>query len=83
MKKRVMDWGTLIELTDKEPEDICKLGQGVKCCAFLVVSASGFECIRMDHPTNNIIFKRLKAGTMVARGEGRWPGCPWEREIQT
>ena len=80
MKKTVGDFSTVITLEGDEPETICRLGQGEACCAFLVASADGFECIRMAYPTNSIIFSRLAAGTMNAKGQGRWAGCPWENK---
>ena len=77
MKKIVGDWNTTIILEGDEPEKICKLGQGEDCCAFLVGSGRGFECIRMDYPNNTSIFDRLDKGTMNAKGRGEWKGCPW------
>lgn len=78
MKKIVGDFNTSIMMEGDEPKNICRLGQGEKCCAFLVVGPKGFECIRMDYPNNSVIFSRLKQGTMNAKGEGRWESCPWE-----
>jgi hypothetical protein len=78
LKKRVSDWSTTVEIKDEEAEAICKLKQGESCCAFLVMASTGFECIRMDYPTNKIIFDRLKEGTMNAKGKGGWSGCAWE-----
>lgn len=70
-----------VSLIDREPENICKLGQGPSCCAFLTMSANGFECIRMASPINRNIFDRLEKGTMNAKGTGGWEGCAWEGEI--
>ncbi len=81
MKKEVGDISTNVCLEADESKDICRLGQGEGCCAFLVVGEKGFECIRMDYPGNTMIFDRLKAGTMNAKGEGGWEGCAWEGEI--
>jgi len=80
MKKIIGEWSTEIRLLPEEAESICRLGQGEKCCAFLVAGGSGFECIRMSYPTNSIIFKRLDDGTMNAKGLGEWKGCPWKDE---
>lgn len=80
MKKIVGDWSTEIILSKEEAKSICKLGQKEKCCAFLVISSKGFECIRMSHPANSTIFERLEKGTMNAKGEGCWKGCPWEEK---
>ena len=83
MEKIVGDWSTEIRLSAEEAKNICRLGQMEKCCAFLVVGGNGFECIRMSYPANSTIFKRLKEGTMNAKGEGCWSGCPWEQEIES
>ena len=80
MEKIVGDYSTEVKLSDEEVKTICRFGQGEKCCAFLVMSSTGFECIRMSYPTNGSIFSRLEMGTMNAKGEGRWEGCAWEDE---
>ena len=81
MEKVIGDWSTLVKMSADEAEGICKLGQGEKCCAFLVMAPTGFECIRMSYPTNISIFDRLEKGTMVAKGERGWEGCAWKGEI--
>lgn len=82
MRKVVHPFSTEVLLSDQEAKDICKLGQGEKCCAFLVMSSKhGFECIRMSYPTNATIFERLRKGTMNAKGEGGWHKCPWEAKL--
>jgi len=80
MKKVVSDWSTDVILHGREPEDICKLGQGSECCAFLTVGSDGFVCVRMNTSFSANIFDRLKAGTMNAKGEGGWAGCAWEEK---
>jgi len=82
MKKIIGDWSTEVLLEGEEPKEICKLGQGSKCCAFLVVGGKGFECIRMSYPNNSTIFSRLEKGTMNAKGEGGWKGCAWEKDLE-
>ncbi len=81
MKKIVGDWTTEVKLSADEAKSICRLGQMEKCCAFLVMSSIGFECIRMSYPNNSTIFDRLKKGTMNAKGEGGWEGCAWHGEV--
>lgn len=78
MNRVIHDWATEVQLSKDEAEDICKLGQGEECCAFLTMSHLGFECIRMSYNMNSDIFSGLKDGTMNAKGEGCWKGCPWE-----
>ncbi len=82
MEKIVGKWSTDIRLSPDEATKICKLGEGEECCAFLAVSAEGFECIRMSYPTNTTVFRRLEEGTMNAKGRGGWAGCGWEEDIQ-
>lgn len=81
MEKVVGDYSTEVKLSIDEAKDICRLGQMEKCCAFLVMSPTGFECIRMSYPANGTIFDRLKEGTMNAKGKGGWEGCAWEGEV--
>ncbi len=77
MKAEIGDWNTTWHLENDEAATICKLGQGAECCAFLVRDSKGFQCVRMDYPTNADIIAKLKEGTMNAKGEGMGPGCPW------
>jgi len=80
MNKVVGEYSTVIEFENEEPKEICKLGLGQECCAFLVCGFTGFECWRMNYPDNTTIFSRLEAGTMNAKGIGEWAGCPWKDE---
>ena len=82
MKERISDWATEFEMSGDEAKQICRVGQGAKCCAFLVMAPTGFECIRMSYPNNGTIFDRLKNGTMNAKGEGGWEGCAWFGRIK-
>ena len=81
MKKIIGDFPTNVEMTTTEAKEICKLGQGDKCCAFLVAGADGFCCIKMDYLVNGTILSRLEDGTMNAKGRGGWKGCAWEGSI--
>jgi len=81
MEKIEHDFATEVSMEPDEAKDICNLGKGSECCAFLVVSGSGFECIRMSYPQNSNIHLRLANGTMNAKGEGGWKGCAWEGEV--
>lgn len=81
MEKIIGDFSTEVSLSGDEAKSICKLGQGEKCCAFLTIDSSGFNCIRMAYPLNSTIFDSLKKGTTNAKGEGGWKGCAWEGEI--
>ncbi len=54
-------------ISDKKLKEMCKLGQGDKCCPYLVCvcGGQGFECAY----GNSIIAKRIKDGTMNAKGK--------------
>ena len=77
MEKIIGDFGTLIKMDVEEATKVCRLGQGEKCCAFLVMGTT-FECCRMVSAFSMQIFNRLGQGSMKAKGEGGWEGCPWE-----
>jgi len=78
VEKIIGDWHTKVILSEDEAKNICKMGSGAGCCAFLVCGADGVECIRMSYPANVSIFSRLKTGTIEAKGEGGWSGCAWQ-----
>jgi len=80
MNKIIGDFSTVVKLSKEEAKEICKLGKGEGCCAFLVMIPSGFKCCRMDYPGNSLIITRLKDGTMNAKGLGGWKNCAWEGE---
>lgn len=79
MEKLVGDFYTEVVLTTDEAKGICKLGQGEECCAYLVLAPTSFECALMSS-MGLTISDRLEEGTMVAKGEGKWEGCPWADE---
>jgi len=68
-------------ILSKEQLTKCKIGQGKNTCAFIIASPDGIECARLDMTINQILFKRIDAGTMTAKGEGGWPGCIWDDEL--
>jgi len=78
MKRIIGAFSTVVQLDNEEVRSICKLGQGQKCCAFLVMG-SGFECVRMDPSISRTIFNRLENNSINARGEGGWEGCAWPK----
>lgn len=81
MDKIIYDFHSEVKMTAKEAKDVCKLGEGEECCAFLACGSGGFECMRLSYPANSSIFERIEKGTMKAKGEGGWKGCAWEGEI--
>ena len=81
MEKIVSEFSTEIRMTSQEAREICRLGQGEGCCAYLVAAPTGLECSRMSYPISAHIMDRLKSGSMVAKGTGGWTGCPWEGKL--
>jgi hypothetical protein len=49
-------------------ETVCKVGQGPKCCSYLVLGAGGFGCAK-DTSIRKVIEARRNAGTIVAMGD--------------
>ena len=80
MKQNMKD--DTVSMSAGEAEKICRLGTGAPCCAYLAVGAEGFICIHMDTSLNKQIEKRLRAGTMSAKGTGGWKGCYWEGDVE-
>lgn len=76
MEKIVEGTDTWVKMSKEEAQNICHMGGGSKCCAFLGCREDGFRCIRMTS-LNKYILNRLIEGTMNAKGRGGWKGCPW------
>lgn len=61
---------------------LCGMGEGPRCCAFLVNGKDGFVCGREMKGVAAQIRERLRAGTMNAQydpGETPYPRCQSER----
>jgi hypothetical protein len=71
MTKLTTDDTTVLFLTGDEVKTICHVGQGHICCPYVVVGGNGFECWRMNYPSNGFIVDRIYHGTMNAKG----PAC--------
>ena len=78
MERVIHDFATGVLMSSDEAKDICRLGKGEECCAYLICGTNGFECIKMSYPLNSSIYKRLEEGTMNAKGIGEWDDCPWK-----
>lgn len=57
-----------MKITDDHVKNVCGLGQGEKCCAFLA-SRARWECAKDIPGVRDTILLRLAAGTMVAKGD--------------
>ena len=58
---------------------VCRLGQGEKCCAFLMFNTE-FICGKSIHSIKSNIEARLKAGAIVAKGQGDWEECTFTED---
>lgn len=47
---------------------VCKIGQGEKCCRYLLLGAEGFYCGKHSS-TAGVLNARVAAGTIIARGD--------------
>lgn len=52
---------------NKHIKEVCKVGQGHKCCRYLVVGSDGFECTRMTVQGKAIMDARVLS--MTARAD--------------
>ena len=69
-----------MELNDDTLFNVCKLGAGKECCAFITSGVIGFECGKFDPAIFVTIRERLDEGTTNAEGEGGGKGCLWEEK---
>ena len=49
-------------------KEVCGMGKGEECCAYLICGASGFECAKGTELAYQIEL-RLAMGTMNAKGD--------------
>ena len=68
MKVQVNDWSTDGFPTNKEMEDVCKIGQGDETCIWLVCGANGFECSCNHKP--HALLERWRKGMTIAKRDG-------------
>lgn len=54
-----MEWAT----------QVCKLGQGAKCCRYLAVGKGGFTCLKGEPNTAEYLDARVAAGTIHSRSD--------------
>lgn len=50
-------------------QDVCRIGEGRDCCAYLAMSVDGFQCAKSSKVVVAAIEKRLAEGSMEARGD--------------
>lgn len=47
--------------------DLCKVGQGEKCCRYIVMGSKGFECMKIDPDMKKVLDARVNS--MGAKGD--------------
>ena len=55
-------------ITPNHVDEVCKLGHGEACCAFLVIGGEGFVCSKGTE-VEATIRQRLEMGLMGAKGD--------------
>ena len=58
----------MVNNMNEHVKNICKLRQGNTCCRYLVISGSGFECMR-GTDMKAYLDSRVAMETIVARGD--------------
>jgi hypothetical protein len=53
----------------RQVANVCKIGQGEKCCRYLIVGGQGFECAKVQEPMKALIDKRVAEGSFRAKGD--------------
>jgi hypothetical protein len=56
------------QVTDEFARDVCRVGQGEKCCAFLTFDGT-WMCAKADLGLELTIMSRLERGAMTAKGD--------------
>ena len=71
--------------TNEEALEVCRVGQGDKCCAYIVTGGRGMECAKEDAVlavgmNGRTLAQQIEDGTMISKGLGGWRGCPYRTE---
>lgn len=61
----------MAEITQKQATDVCLLGHGADCCAFLAAGGGslGWKCAKDIPSVRDAILARRAAGMMTAQGD--------------
>ena len=57
------------KLDQNQYVNVCKLGQGSKCCRYLVAGMEGLECGKLQDGLRKIIDQRVADGQFMAIGD--------------
>ena len=55
-------------MTNKQVEEVCKIGQGNDCCRYLLAGSEGFECGKLTE-LKSVLDKRVTENTIIAQGD--------------
>jgi hypothetical protein len=63
-----------MKLPDEHIAEVCKMGEGEKCCRYLVGGAKGLECMKTDPLNKSVIDKAWATDVHVSQGDncGGW-----------
>lgn len=59
--------------------DICKIGQGVICCKYLLAGANGFECAKIQPDWKLIVDNNWETTPHVAQGDN----CEGKKDLSS
>ena len=57
-----------MKISEIHLKQVCKIGQGNKCCRYLVVGSQGFECVKHT-AIKDLLDSRVEDKLMVAQGD--------------
>jgi|688.fasta_scaffold38826_9 hypothetical protein len=57
------------ENAQKHTESVCKVGQGAKCCKYLIMAMNGWECMKADPADKKLIDDFYSDSTHNANGD--------------
>lgn len=55
-------------MVNKHIKNVCKIGQGDSCCRYLIITPTGFECLKLSD-MKDYIDSRVAMETMVAKSD--------------
>lgn len=61
----------------EKAKEVCRIGQGNKCCRYLACGMDGLECLK-DTSLARVLNARANAGVITARGDNCKGGLSYE-----
>ena len=65
---------------NKHVKDICRIGQGLDCCRYLIAGREGFECAKLTS-LKKLLDDRVLQDNITAQGDN-CNGYPFEESIK-